>query len=290
MDELNVSFKKMQNGYRLWTYTLLLAILAGVITAILAGALCLVFFGIAVVSGILMVRTQKKFKDFYVHNIIGACVRECTFIEGISYETDKGIPGSIVADTGMIRTGTDISSNDLITGSYDGTEFAQSAVKITHTSGVGEDRSESTFFDGLWVSFELGRVPLGDLQIVSDKFRVDTQRKGFTKLSKDLLPNTAVGAKCFADTFTVYATNTEAARSAVSGGLASALMKLLEYNQRPIMLMVIGSTVHLAMAGDGTAFEPSLRKGADLNGEKERIKAQLRAVTDFIAAAVASQL
>ena len=290
MEELNKTFTKMNRSYRLSVYLLLIAIVAGVIMAIAAGALCLPFFAAAIVAGVFTVRTQKKFKDFYVHNIIGACVNECTFIEGISYDTDKGIPESTVAATGMIRTGDDITTNDLITGAYNGTQFAQSTVNITETVGTGSDRTTSDLFRGLWVCFDLGRTACCDMQIVSGKFRVDTRRNGYDKLEKSMMPNTAVGDLCFADTFTVYASDAAAARSALNGALASALMKLLRENKRPIMVMIIGSTVHIAMHNSESAFEPSIKKGVDLNSEKERLIKDLRSVTDFIGAAVGSNL
>ena len=127
------------------------------------------------------------------------------------------------------------------------------------------------------------------MQIVSEKFRADTHKNGLTKIDKGLLPASVFDGVSFADAFTVYASDTEAARGCIAS-LAPALLKLLSINKRPVMLMVIGSTVHLAMFSSETPFEPSLRKGADINSEKERFKTSLRTVTDFMDAAVSSTL
>ena len=282
MEELDNKLRSMHKKYKVLGILAITFFLATIVVFVMFGAVGFVCLAGTAVSILLLSKVQKQYKQFYSENVIKVCIDDCSFIDGLRYEPDKGIPESTVAATGMIKTGDVISTGDLITGSYNGIAFAESSLTIEEDTGVGEDRTRSKLFGGMWLSFDLGGSFGCNMQAVSRKFRADLQRGGYSKLDKAKMPGTVIGDLCFSEEFTVYAKDEGSAVSALNGGLASALTKLRIDNNGPVMVIILDSTVHAALFTNESAFEPSIRGKADIQSEKERVMRSLRMVTGFI--------
>ena len=290
MDELNSRLESFRKKYTLLS-SMIVVFLLGTIAGFLwispiVGGACIVLMLVFI---FLSARMNKSYTAFFTENVIEPCYASCSFVDGLRYSREEGISSETVAGTGMIRTGTRMSSDNLVTGSYSGLSFSQSCLSIFDETGTGSDRTESEWFKGLWVVVELGKSLGGRVQAVSKKFRLDVQPKGMKKLDSSVLPNVAQGEKTFAESFEVYAENEQSARALLSSGVAGAMLKLLAENEEPIMLAACGDKLHIALGNrKNPALSPSLRKGTDISGEKQKITRQLRTVTDFIGALAGS--
>lgn len=282
MEDINAQLKAFQRKSSILGILSIVLFLGTVAAFIIAGAWGFAVAAALVVCVVIFSSVQKKFKSYFVENVIDVCVKDCDFIDELSFDAQNGIPASTVSSTGMIRTGDSIDTTNLVTGVYNGTPFARSDVKITETTHDGDNNhSTSTIFSGRWISFKLNEPISCELQIVSKKFRA-AETRGLIKLDGDKIPNRACGEKMFADIFKVFSNAPDTAAGLLAGPLASVVTSVYNSANAPMMFMIIGDTVHIAVFSSSSVFEPSSGGKKDISSFKSAIYNELHSITKTI--------
>ena len=283
MEEINRQLKGFQKKTGILAALSVLFFIGTIVTFIVAGALGFVCIAALAVCVIVFSSVQKKYKSYFTENVIDVCIKDCDFIDELCFDAQSGIPASAVSSTGMIKTGDSIETTNLVTGVYNGTPFARSDVKITETTiDADNTHSSSTIFSGTWTSFKLNDPTACELQIVSKKFRAAYSRN-LTKLEDDKMPNRACGEKMFADIFKVFSSDPNEAAALLAGPLASVVTSVYYSADAPMMFMIIGDTVHIAVYKSSSVFEPSAGGRKDVNSFKSAVYNELHSITKMIA-------
>lgn len=237
--------------------------------------ICFVFFS----------RAQKTFAAAYKENVVKSALNEV--FTDISFTPAAGITREELRETEMMQTGDRYSSNDLITGQYNGVPFRQSDVHIEeeHTDSEGHT-SYTTIFRGRWMIFDFNKNFASDLQVVGKRFGANKRKGGGLfglfaskekKMEKIELENEA-----FNKQFTVYAHDTTEAFYLLTPHIMEAMLRLREGIGSPIMLLFFRGQLHVAVNNGKDAFEPSIFRTYDPARETESALADTRVITAFV--------
>lgn len=279
MEELNVKLKNFQRKQSIFSTFTILFFVGTIAVFIVAGAWGFACIAPLAASVLALSSVQKKYKAFFAENVIDICVKDCDFVSDLSFDASSGIPYGTVAATGMIKTGDAIETKNLVTGEVHGTAFARSDVRITETTlNADNTHSTSTVFAGKWICFRLDRDLHTDIQAVSKKFRAAIQPRGFAQLSD--MPDCVVGEKRFSEVFKLYS-NEQALPTEITS-LPSVIMSIYNSVKAPLMIMLIGDTAHIVIAGATSVFDPTSGGRKDIEGFRNGIFKELHSITNMI--------
>ena len=239
----------------------------------------------AVASLILSGKANKQFAAAFKQSVVLDSL-SAVFTD-LTFEPALGISREEIRETEMMQTGDRFSSNDLISGQYNGVSFRQSDVHIENESTDSEGHtSYTTIFRGRWMVFDFNKTFVSDLQVVGRHFGANKRKgNGFfglfaskeKKMEKIELENEA-----FNKQFTVYAHDTTEAFYLLTPHMMEAMLRLREGIGSPIMLLFFRGQLHVAVNNGKDAFEPSLFRAYDPAREAEAVLADTRVITSFV--------
>lgn len=239
----------------------------------------------AVASLILSGKANKQFAAAFKQSVVLDSLS--SVFTDLTFEPALGISREEIRETEMMQTGDRFSSNDLISGQYNGVSFRQSDVHIENESTDSEGHtSYTTIFRGRWMVFDFNKTFVSDLQVVGRHFGANKRKgNGFfglfaskeKKMEKIELENEA-----FNKQFTVYAHDTTEAFYLLTPHMMEAMLRLREGIGSPIMLLFFRGQLHVAVNNGKDAFEPSLFRAYDPAREAEAVLADTRVITSFV--------
>lgn len=239
----------------------------------------------AVASLILSGKANKQFAAAFKQSVVLDSLS--SVFTDLTFEPALGISREEIRETEMMQTGDRFSSNDLISGQYNGVSFRQSDVHIENESTDSEGHtSYTTIFRGRWMVFDFNKTFVSDLQVVGRHFGANKRKgNGFfglfaskeKKMEKIELENEA-----FNKQFTVYAHDTTEAFYLLPPHMMEAMLRLREGIGSPIMLLFFRGQLHVAVNNGKDAFEPSLFRAYDPAREAEAVLADTRVITSFV--------
>lgn len=266
-------------------FGIIIVVIGIVLTVTQSQPLFLLFIIPAIVLFVLSNKAWKKFSAAYKDGVVRAALE--SVFTGLTFEPALGISREEIRETEMMQTGDRFTSNDLISGQYNGVSFRQSDVHIEeeHTDSEGHT-SYSTIFRGRWMIFDFNKDFASDLQVVGKHFGANKRKgNGFfglfaskeKKMEKIELENEA-----FNKQFTVYAHDTTEAFYILTPHMMEAMLRLHDGCESPIMLLFFRGQLHVAVNNGKDAFEPSLFREFDPEREAETVLADTRVITAFV--------
>lgn len=128
-----------------------------------------IVFGIIAV--VLIVKARNKLSNFFSEKVVRACF-ENTF-QNVEYNRKMRIPDSVIFGTGLFSASycDDVSGSDYASGTYNGIDFKQSDITLTHTethtdSDGNTHTDRSVVFKGRWLIFDFKKPFSTDLQLI----------------------------------------------------------------------------------------------------------------------------
>ena len=286
LEELEKIRNEVKNTYILWICIFVGLGLLGVIITIYTGMVFVLFFIIIIGLILFVISTNKKrrkfvlaFKDYFVLKSL-----KSTFTD-LTYEPERGIPRSEIADTQMMYMGDRYTSNDYISGKYKNIEFHQSDVHIeeedTTTDADGNTSTTYiTIFRGRWMVFDFNKEFKSNIQVCQKGF--GNNRIG-SLFSKNKYKKVEMESQEFNKKFTVYAQSDHEAFYILTPSLMEKITNLVNNSKGKVLLCFIDNKLHIGLYDNKDSFEPgSVFKAIDENKVNENIAKDIKTITNFV--------
>ena len=219
---------------------------------------------------------KKAYKGYFVEQNMKKIFTE------LKYSHELGIPSTVPASTGMIRTGDRFYSNDFTTGKYHDVGFSQADVTIQeeHTDSDG-DTYYTTIFKGRWMVFEFPKKFAYRIEVVQKGFpakKVPKTGRNGRKFEKQNIESSTFHKK-----FKIYAEDGFETFYVLDPALIDHIETLSNNYKGKLLLCFVDNKLHVGLHDNKDAFEPpSPLKKIDEQKETEKINLELKTITDFV--------
>ena len=206
----------------------------------------------------------------YKKSIVPSILKE--IFDDVEYIPEKGIEEKVLINTEMIDTGDFYDSEDYVKGKYKNINFEFSDVFIYEDvkNKDGKKKRETTF-SGQWMIFDFNKKFKSKLLVSTNNFPVFSQ-----------LSNVQFEDVDFNNNFIVQAKDEEDAFYILNQTFIENLKKLKNDLGIYFTLYFVDSKLHMALYNYIDLFEFNLYDEVDIKKEKEKIKKDLKVITDFI--------
>lgn len=207
---------------------------------------------------------NQEFKNKYVLSVIG----EMGLFENLGYQLRGGMTYDEVRNAAVISCGDKryFSSEDMLTGCYQGFSFRYCDVVTKYLAGSGKNMRVETIFEGQiiqFTDFDRSKESHGYVQIFEKKFI--SSIKGWTEKHKILTEN-----EVFNSRFEVFATDEHNAFYILTPKLLELIMRFEEDIDGQIAITFRGSSMFVALNRLGSMFDGKLDR--KIEDQKELIR------------------
>lgn len=229
-----------------------------------------------VVAGIVLLilgaLASKEYENDYKQLIAKHVLQAC--FDDADYFPAKGFTKEEFRTARLIHWRNDFSyrSEDLITGQYEGVEFKQSDVRITHTTG-GDNKKTVVDVDGRLVQFHYKKAIGSRILIVTDTHEAALEQ-GLSKVEMEDVD--------FNRKFDVYSKDGHSVYYLLTPPFMEYLKRLCEFD-RNIYISFDGEDLYILRSGKGGIFVPPKGK-LDVHEEVEKSKQELNEIVKIIEA------
>lgn len=209
---------------------------------------------------------ENDYKQLIAKHVLQAC------FDDADYFPAKGFTKEEFRAARLIRWRSDFSywSEDLITGQYEGVEFKQSDVRITHTTG-GDNKKTVVDVDGRLVQFHYRKTMNSRILIVTDTHDAVLEQ-GLSKVEMEDVD--------FNRKFDVYSKDGHSVYYLLTPPFMEYLKKLCEFD-RNIYISFDGEDLYILRSGKGGIFVPPKGK-LDVHREVEKSTQELNEIIKII--------
>lgn len=219
---------------------------------------------------------RKAYKGYFVEQNMKRIFTD------LKYDHELGIPITVPASTGMIRTGDRFYSNDFTAGKYHNVGFSQADVTIQeeHTDSDG-DTYYTTIFKGRWMVFEFPKKFAYRIEVVQKGFpakKVPKTGRNGRKFEKQNIESSTFHKK-----FKIYAEDGFETFYVLDPALIDHIETLSNNYKGKLLLCFVDNKLHVGLHDNKDAFEPpSPLKKINEQEESEKINRELKTITDFV--------
>lgn len=243
----------------------LLGTLAGIITTIIGFLSFLknpflgmtLFIGGAVVIIIVSCTASNSFRKAYKETICREVLEKMFDVK--EYKPDEGFSEDFVNSTYLIPSGNRFSSDDYISGSYQGFDFIHSDVVMEEHTSDGKDSSTTTLFEGSWTVFTFPKKISSYLMIREREF-LSNGRPGGLFSNAPRTQKVTFEDVDFNDHFDVYAEDEHDAFYICTPHFIERIKQLEASFDGRMTIGLIDSKLHVLFDNHENAMEPSLWK------------------------------
>ncbi len=233
--------------------------------------------GSLVASIFFFIKSLKKYTLTYKKEVVNVIIKECDFIDDLTYNYDLGLNGEVVNEANAVLFGERFTSNDFITGEYEKIKFAQSDISIESNG-----RNNTTYFRGRWLIVDFEKEFNVNMIIYSKNFWSAIKRNDLTRIRQNFVLNTEFNGKTFTDDFYIYADNEIEGTKILNSVFQKSVFDLKAKLHAPIIMVFKGNRLHVGVMNNKDAFEPALFTKIGYEKEKERMNKDLKVITDII--------
>lgn len=256
--------KKLRDAYYKMFYILGGAFLAGFIVALpIAGSInsnlmvlaIVVWVAVMIFIGVKAYDKYKILKQFMKENVVQRILEK--HFNQVQYRPEEGFEQEFIRNTEMIQMGNIYSSNDYLSGEYNGVTFSQSDVTIKDRRRSGKHTYTVTLFQGRWLVYQFNKKFDGYLQLR------DTEKSIFGKNKKpysffSVLPemnHLTFENDQFNEAFTAYSSNPHEAYYLITPHFMEKILKLDKKIDCQVIFGFINNELHVACYNGENAFE-----------------------------------
>ena len=218
----------------------------------------------------------KYKKDFqrYYKNTFATQVLSQMFTQ-LNYNWDNGFSEDVVDRIGLTLWGNRFSSEDYVSGMYNGVFFEQSDVVVKHRTSSGKNSHTYTYFKGRMFSFSFPKTDILSTMVFDKGFNY----KG--KGGKLRYEKVEMESEHFNRRFQVKAVRPIDAFYVLTPQMMECICKIEEKYGNVAMRYELGK-LYVAINMSGNAFNASISKPIVYTEEIERIKYDSWIITDII--------
>lgn len=235
------------------------------------------------IVGILVIRKDaRNYKNMYKSYFVEQSLRKC--FTDVQYNHEAGMPAEEISSTGMMRLGSDYSSNDLFTGKYHDVNIKQADVHMQdeYTDSDGHTHYV-TIFKGRWMIFEFPKPFTFRLQVIQKWFGGAAKKAKKDKETGRKLKRISTESITFDKKFKIFAEDDFEAYYLLDPAFIDHIEQLSAQNKGKLMLCFIDNKLHVAFYDNKDAFEaPNPLKQIDEAKEFTKISQEIKVITDYV--------
>lgn len=257
------------------------------IMALLAGAGFDVSILIAVVVGsfiaLLSRFLRNKYNRSFKENIVASELHK--IFDNLEYLPEGRLNDTHIRDTGFFKSQSHLDGDDFIEADYRGKHFAQCDLVVeeryTVSTGSGSSSTERwrDVFRGRMMRFDLAAAFRGAVQVVKwnfDAARVVSSPGDWKPVETELHD--------FNKTFKAFARDPMDVMAVLTPQMVEAIFRLDRQLDRPLGLLFIDRCIYAFFPSSRDAFDVSGKAKMTLLEERDLVRADISAVTEFLEA------
>jgi len=222
---------------------------------------------------------RSKYVAEYKKEIVEGTLKE--IFTDVIFNPKAGLSKDVISNTEMIMMGNTYSSDDYISGKYNGISFEQADVLIQQVTSNGKTTSTVTYFRGRWMIFDFNKSFKYDLQVRESSFNYAKKTGGwFSKKNK--MTHLDMEDEAFNREFDIYAVDEHEAYYILTPHIIENIKSLAASTDGPILMCFIDNRMHVAINNGKNAFEPPLFGNIDVENEKNKIRRDINLITSFV--------
>ncbi len=203
-----------------------------------------------------------------------------TFTE-VTFQPERGLERSFLADTGMIAMGNRYFSDDYICGKYKDIAFEQADVCIQQVTSNGKNTTTTTYFKGRWMVFDFNKNFACELQIREKGFSYAKTSGGFFS-SKPKMHKLELEDVEFNREFAVYAVDDHEAYYILTPPVMERMRGLRQRTNGELLLCFLNNRLHVAVNSGTNAFEPPVFSSIDMTAIRKQVEEEIDVITRFV--------
>lgn len=173
--------------------------------------------------------------------------------EDVSFNFESGYDKEYVANTQLISVGNRYSSDDYISGIYQGVRFTRSDVHMQNVQRSGKTTTTVTYFEGPWMVFDCPKSFTSSTKVAEKEFLNGGHPgwfSGFEEIKTESIK--------FNELFGVYTTNEHDAFYLLTPHFMEKLIELERKFEGKLTVGFINSQIHVLIYNNENALEPSI--------------------------------
>lgn len=223
-------------------------------------------------------KPRKEFVQTYKKTVILELFK--SMFTDVTYDLDRGIPKSVIADTGMMNMGDRYHSNDYMTAKYKDVPFAFSDVKIEEEYRDSDgDTHYTTVFRGQWYIFDFNKKFKADIQVCEKNF--SNARRG-SLFSSERFKKIQLEDIEFNKEFKVFAKNDLEAFYILT---PNTMEKIKEVNRKvrgALLFCFVNNKLHIGVDNNCDLFEPKIHAKIDIEKNTKQAREEIQFITHFV--------
>ena len=281
IEELEILRKKARNIV-LTTIGISLTISIVLVISFKTPAFIFIFFVGMVLSSIFSAKPSRKFMLAYKETFVLKSLN--SIFDGLEYHPEKGLPGEIISNTGMMNMGDRYSSNDYISGKYKNINVVQADVHIEeeHESTDSDGHTTTTWvtiFRGRWMIFDFNKKFKANIQVCEKGFGNNRLYRGRDELKYQKV---MMEDQEFNNKFKIYAQSDLEAFYVLTPSLMEKIKKLENSIKGSLLFCFVDNKLHIGLYNNSDSFEHSIFSKIDEQQVIKNISSDIKMITDFI--------
>ncbi len=222
----------------------------------------------------------KAFNDSFKQEVALKALNEvCT---DVTFDVNKGIDRSVIANTHMMNMGDIYRSNDYVTGKYKNISFELSDVEIEEESTDSDgDTTYYTVFKGQWFIFDFNKTFKANVQVCEKGFGNNIRGYLFSK-KEERYKRVELEDIEFNKKFKVYAQNELDAFYILTPGTMNKIKEIKNHIKGSLLLCFIDNKLHIGLYNNKDLFEASIYKKVNIDAMTSKTKDEISAITNFV--------
>lgn len=220
---------------------------------------------------------ENAYKSYFVEHNLRQVFTDLT------YSSEAGISSTLLAHTGMIKTGDRYFSNDFATGKYKNVTFSQADVHIEeeHRDSDG-DSTYTTIFKGRFMIFDFPKQFNFKLELVGKKFRA-YRVPGENATTGRKMQKISTESNEFNRNFRIFGEDGFEAYYILDPAFMVKIQDIALKHKKKVIFCFIENHLFIGLDDGKDAFEsPRPYKPIDEAKENAKIVAEIRTITEFV--------
>ncbi|MGN1345001.1 MAG: DUF3137 domain-containing protein [Traorella sp.] len=197
----------------------------------------------------------KSFKKAYKNKICKEVLEKMFDIH--SYDSENGFSEDFVKNTYFIDSGNTYSSDDYVSGSYQGYEFERSDVCMQDVRSCGKSTTVVTLFKGSWTIFSFHK-PISTYLLIREREFLSNGKPGGIFSNAPHTNKVKFEDLDFNERFDVYAQNEHDAFYVLTPHFIEKIKELEAKMDGRLIIGIHDNKVHVLFDNGKNAMEPSL--------------------------------
>ena len=218
------------------------------------------------------------FKEMFVKKSL------VTVFTDLTFEPERGLDRSVIANTNMMYMGDRYSSNDYITGKYKNISVEQADVHIEeeheYTDADGDTHTTwVTIFKGRWLVFDFNKTFKANLQVSEKGFGNNKVSNWGSKLKYQQVK---MEDQEFNNQFRIYAQSDHEAFYILTPALMQKIKTLNDSINGCLLFCFIDNKLHVGLQNGKDSFEHSIFKAINEQEILENVSKDIKLITSFV--------